>query len=63
MRDLISLIYFCLDWALPDQLVCATSSALLQVAREHPQYRSDVSTALAEFASVIVSKLRNSDRE
>lgn len=46
-----------IEWALPDQLVYATVSALLRVAGLHEQYREVIINAIIEFSDRIVSKL------
>ncbi|EKM55298.1 uncharacterized protein PHACADRAFT_255820 [Phanerochaete carnosa HHB-10118-sp] len=49
------------DWALPDQLVAATVSALLRIASSHAEYRGDVMGAITNFVSQIVSMLCKGD--
>ncbi|KAI0782195.1 atypical/PIKK/PI4K protein kinase [Abortiporus biennis] len=46
------------DWALPDQLVYATVSALLRIASHHPEYRSQATNAVVKFTDRIVFMLR-----
>ncbi|OBZ65790.1 hypothetical protein A0H81_14348 [Grifola frondosa] len=49
------------EWALPDQLVFATVSALLRMASCHPGYRSDAINAILKFTSHIVHKLQSAE--
>lgn len=46
------------DWALPDQLVYSTVSALLILADSHDQYREPIMQAFARFAAQVVDHLR-----
>ncbi|KAI5120463.1 hypothetical protein M0805_006483 [Coniferiporia weirii] len=45
-------------WALPDQLVSETVSALLRFASLYPQYRSAASKSILEFSSKIIEQLK-----
>lgn len=49
------------DWALPDQLVAATVSALLRIASRHAEYREAAMGAITTFVSQIVSMLCKGD--
>ncbi|KAI0934808.1 hypothetical protein AcW1_006214 [Taiwanofungus camphoratus] len=54
----------CLDWeewALPDQLVFATVSALLRIVTLHPEYRQVAFGAILKFADSIVDRLRTGE--
>ncbi len=42
------------EWALPDQLVFATVSALLRIAGEHPEHRESAICAITHFVCRIV---------
>ncbi|KZV73387.1 atypical/PIKK/PI4K protein kinase [Peniophora sp. CONT] len=46
------------DWALPDQLVYSTVSALLRLAGIQPESRSQISSAVLGFVSTIVDKFK-----
>ena len=50
------------DWALPDQLVYSTVSALLRLAEIQPESRSEISGAVLGFVSSMVEKFKNGDR-
>ncbi|THH11990.1 hypothetical protein EW145_g299 [Phellinidium pouzarii] len=45
-------------WALPDQLVSTTVSALLRFASLYPQYRSAAASSILEFSSKIIEHLK-----
>lgn len=46
------------EWALPDQLVFATVSALLRIASSHSRFRSDAISAIVRFTDQIVQQLK-----
>ncbi|KAG5645572.1 hypothetical protein DXG03_005710 [Asterophora parasitica] len=48
------------DWALPDQLVYSTVSALLRLSSSHTQYTEKAAFAICFFLSQIVEQIRNS---
>lgn len=50
-----------LEWALPDQLVFATVSALLRIAGKHPEHRESAICAIIHFVCRIVSMLKLSN--
>lgn len=56
--DLRMLILSFTEWALPDQLVSTTVTALLRIASLHPQYRSAATSAILDFASKIIDQLK-----
>lgn len=62
-RDYATSLIVFIEWALPDQLVYATVSSLLQLASSHPQYSDSILGAILAFSSNIINKLRNSTRE
>lgn len=45
------------DWALPDQLVFSTVSALLRLSSAHPQYAEQTTSAIAFFLAQTVEKI------
>ena len=51
------------EWALPDQLVSTTVSALLRFALLHPQYRALATSSILEFSFKIINLLRNEHRK
>ncbi|THH29581.1 hypothetical protein EUX98_g4604 [Antrodiella citrinella] len=51
------------EWALPDQLVFATVSALLRIASTHSGYRAAATRAIVAFAGQIVAMLKTGDVE
>lgn len=53
----------CSEWALPDQLVFATVSALLRIASSHSRFRSDAISAIVRFTDQIVQQLKAGARE
>lgn len=50
------------DWALPDQLVYSTVSALLRLAEIQPESRSVISSAVLGFVHTIVNIFKTSTR-
>ncbi|CAL1705565.1 unnamed protein product [Somion occarium] len=46
------------DWALPDQLVFKTVSALLRISSVHTDYRKTATDAIVQFAECIASMLQ-----
>jgi phosphatidylinositol 4-kinase A len=48
---------FPIEWALPDQLVYSTVSALLRTAAVHPQHRTAALNAIFDFTRTIVQRL------
>ena len=46
-----------LDWALPDQLVFSTVSALLRLTSTHTDYAEAAATAVFKFIAEIVEKI------
>lgn len=49
--------YLFTDWALPDQLVFSTVSALLRLSSSHPQYTEQVTSAITFFIAQTVEKI------
>jgi len=49
-----------LDWALPDQLVFSTISALLRISNEHPAYGEQATLAIFSFVSQAIQKIHTS---
>ncbi|KAH9843165.1 atypical/PIKK/PI4K protein kinase [Rhodofomes roseus] len=49
------------EWALPDQLVFSTVSALLQIANTHSEYRGHAFDAIVRFTDKIVSLLKTGE--
>ncbi|KIK08174.1 hypothetical protein K443DRAFT_35139, partial [Laccaria amethystina LaAM-08-1] len=49
-----------LDWALPDQLVFSTVSALLHISSDHPEYCEPAISSICFFISQTVKKLHES---
>ncbi|EPS96826.1 hypothetical protein FOMPIDRAFT_1052946 [Fomitopsis schrenkii] len=49
------------EWALPDQLVFSTVSALLRIANSNPDYRKHAFGAIVGFAKEIVSLLKTGE--
>ncbi|KAG8934422.1 phosphatidylinositol-4- kinase [Tulasnella sp. 417] len=47
------------DWALPDQLVFSTVSALLKIAAAYSEHRSNVMDALRNFSLEIINQLKS----
>jgi phosphatidylinositol 4-kinase len=52
-----------LDWALPDQLVFSTVSALLHLSSSHPQYAEQATSAICAFIAETVKKIETSRRK
>ncbi|CAA7271519.1 unnamed protein product [Cyclocybe aegerita] len=48
------------DWALPDQLVFSTISALLRIANEHPDHSGQATAAIFTFISRIIQNIHSS---
>ncbi|KAJ3513745.1 hypothetical protein NLJ89_g2774 [Agrocybe chaxingu] len=48
------------DWALPDQLVFSTISALLRIANEHPDHSGQATAAVFTFISQIIQNVHSS---
>jgi phosphatidylinositol 4-kinase A len=48
---------FCTEWALPDQLVFSTVSALLRISSSHGQYGESATTAILDFIAEVVRKI------
>jgi phosphatidylinositol 4-kinase A len=49
-----------LDWALPDQLVFSTVSALLRLSSSHVLYAEQATSAICAFISQTVNKIEAS---
>ncbi|KAK7038059.1 hypothetical protein R3P38DRAFT_3311292 [Favolaschia claudopus] len=49
------------EWALPDQLVYSTVSALLRITSSHQQYSEAATNAIFSFISRIVEKINTTD--
>ncbi|KAF9067556.1 hypothetical protein BDP27DRAFT_1328569 [Rhodocollybia butyracea] len=49
------------EWALPDQLVFSTISALLRMATSHPRYSAAATEAICAFISDTVENIRSGD--
>ncbi|GLB34718.1 putative PI3 PI4-kinase family protein [Lyophyllum shimeji] len=49
------------DWALPDQLVYSTVSALLRLSSSHIQYKEKAALAICAFLSQTVEQIKSSD--
>lgn len=52
-----------LEWAMPDQLVSTTVTALLKIANAHPEYRAGAFKAIVALVTEIVQKFKTADRE
>lgn len=48
------------EWALPDQLVFSTVSALLRICGAHPEYADRTVTSIITFVTDIVENLQES---
>ncbi|PPQ71810.1 hypothetical protein CVT24_006200, partial [Panaeolus cyanescens] len=48
------------DWALPDQLVYSTISALLRISNQHADRGAVTTTAIFEFIAQIIDRIRDS---
>ena len=59
----INISHVTLDWALPDQLVFKTVSALLRTSSTHPEYRRAATQALISFSERILNMLQTGDCE
>jgi len=51
------------DWALPDQLVFSTVSALLRISTSHHQYTDAATAAIISFVSQTVVKIKTGNGE
>ena len=51
------------EWALPDQLVYSTVSALLRLSNSHPQYRDSASASINSFISLAAEKIISEARQ
>lgn len=51
-----------LDWALPDQLVFSTISALLRVSSSYPQYCESTMNAITNFISKVANLIQDEAR-
>ena len=52
-----------IEWALPDQLVYSTVSAILRVCSTHPDRADQAVDAILRFVTQIVQKLPTASRE
>lgn len=52
-----------IEWALPDQLVCSTVSAILRVCSPHPDRVDHAVDTILQFISRVVQKLPMASRE
>jgi phosphatidylinositol 4-kinase len=59
MKVVSLLTYFWTDWALPDQLVYSTVSALLRLSSSHPEYTRQATTAICSFISQTVEAIKS----
>lgn len=62
----IALLYFDLpliEWALPDQLVYSTVSAILRVCSTHPDRVDQTVDTILRFVAQVVQKLPKASRE
>ncbi|KAF8163506.1 hypothetical protein B0H34DRAFT_795214 [Crassisporium funariophilum] len=48
------------DWALPDQLVFSTISALLRISSDHPKYSERATSAIYSFVSQTIGEISSS---
>jgi len=48
------------DWALPDQLVFSTVSALLRVSNDHPNYGVQATSAIFDFTFQTIARIHSS---
>ena len=51
------------EWALPDQLVFSTVSALLRIAAAYPEHRPGIMSGILSFAVKIVEQLESESRK
>jgi phosphatidylinositol 4-kinase len=51
------------EWALPDQLVYSTVSALLRLSNSHPQYRDSASASVNSFILLAAEKILSEARQ
>ena len=51
------------DWAMPDQLVSTTVTALLKIASIHPVHRGSALGAIVSLVTEIVKRFKTADRE
>jgi len=49
-----------LDWALPDQLVFSTVSALLHISSQHHKYGNESTASIVFFVTQIVDRIHHS---
>ncbi|EMD38197.1 hypothetical protein CERSUDRAFT_113350 [Gelatoporia subvermispora B] len=49
------------EWALPDQLVFATVTALLRVASSHQEYREQATRAIVNFCARVVTQVQSGE--
>lgn len=63
MLHLMSISHIPAEWALPDQLVYSTVSALLRMASAHPRYSAAATEAVCAFISDVVNNIKTGDRE
>lgn len=52
-----------IEWALPDQLVYSTVSAILRVSSTHPDRVDQAVDAILRFVTQVVQKLSTASRE
>ena len=52
----------CEDWAMPDQLVSTTVTALLKIASGHPEHRDGAFRAIVALVTEIVKRFKTADR-
>ncbi len=51
------------EWAMPDQLVSTTVTALLKIASSHPEHRGGAFRAIVALVTEIVERFKTADRE
>ena len=56
----LNFIFDSLDWALPDQLVFSTVSALLHLSSSHLQYSEQATSAICTFIALMVKTIGTS---
>lgn len=52
-----------LDWAMPDQLVSTTVTALLKIASAHPKYRQATFDAIVNLVKETIPRFKTEDRK
>lgn len=52
-----------LDWAMPDQLVSTTVTALLKIASAHPNYRQATFNAIVNLVKETIPRFKTEDRK